>query len=294
MSNHPPPPGPSGSLIHGKWPQKKRDQWAVIHTAAIVAVNLYNDVMKIALCQFDQAWEDPRANREKLRSLVDAQKAPWDWIIFPEMTLSGFSMDTSKTTTRPEDIEFFSLMARERKAWVSFGGVEDGFNKLITIDRSGSRASEYSKINLYSFGKEDRHYKRGSKQVTFRLDGWAVTPAICFDLRFPRIFWDPAERTELFVDIVAWPARRSEHWTTLLKARAIENQCYVVGVNRTGKDPTLEYSGNSAVFDPLGKTVLDCGTAEGVSVTEAPVDKAMVAKTRERFPFFKDRRPVLL
>ncbi|MFA5141258.1 MAG: nitrilase-related carbon-nitrogen hydrolase [Elusimicrobiota bacterium] len=250
--------------------------------------------MKIALCQFDTVWEDCRANRDKIRALVEKSPAGWDWIVFPEMTLSGFSMDTSKTTTRPEDIEFFSRMAKERKAWVSFGGVEDGFNKLITFDRSGARASEYSKINLYSFAGEDKRYKRGTEQTTFPIEGMAVTPAVCFDLRFPHIFWDRAERTELFVDIAAWPARRSEHWTTLLKARAIENQCYVVGVNRTGKDPTLEYSGNSAIFDPLGKTVLDCGTAEGVFVSEAAVEKALVEKTRARFPFFKDRRPVLL
>ena len=249
--------------------------------------------MKIALCQFDMAWEDSRASRDKIRSLLEKAAAGWDWIIFPEMTLSGFSMDTSKTSTRPEDIKFFSGLARERSAWVSFGGVEDGYNKLVTLDRSGARVSEYSKINLYSFAGEDKHYKRGTAQVTFEIDGLSVTPAICFDLRFPHIFWDAAERTDLFVDIAAWPARRSEHWTTLLKARAIENQCYVVGVNRTGEDPTLEYSGNSAVFDPLGKTVLDCGTAEGVFISAAPVEKALVEKTRARFPFFRDRKPVL-
>ncbi len=244
--------------------------------------------MQIALCQFDQVWEDPKANRDKIRGLVEECTGSYDWIVFPEMTLSGFTMNRDIATTTGEDLAFFRGLARDRAAWVSFGGVQDGYNRLFTLDRKGNVASSYSKMHLYSFAGEDKDYKPGTHPETFDLEGFKVTPAICFDLRFPQLFWDRADQTEVYVVIASWPARRSEHWMTLLRARAIENQAYVVGVDRTGADPFLEYSGNSMLYDPLGKVVLDSGDREGIHIAPA-IDKALVARTRERFPFFKDR-----
>lgn len=246
--------------------------------------------MKIALCQFDQAWEDPKANRDKIRNLVDGCSGPFDWIVFPEMTLSGFTMNRDVATLSDEDISFFKELAQRRSAWVSFGGVQNGTNNLITLDRTGKLVSSYSKIHLYSFAGEDKHYQAGDRSERFDLEGFSVTPAICFDLRFPHLFWDAGPHTDLYVVIASWPARRSEQWMTLLRARAVENQAYVVGVDRTGKDPFMEYSGNSMIYDPLGKVVLDSGEREGIHVSQVPVDKALVAKTRERFPFFNDRK----
>jgi len=246
--------------------------------------------MRIALCQLDMAWENPAATKKKILSLLEARPEPFDWVVFPEMTLSGFSMDPSRTATTAEDLSFFADLARQRSAWVSFGAVHDRFNRLVTLDRSGKTVCSYSKIHLYSFAGEDKAYRAGERQETFSLEGFAVTPAICYDLRFPSVFWDAAEKTDLYVVIASWPARRAEHWMTLLRARAIENQCFVVGVNRTGKDPSLEYSGNSMIYDPLGKIVLDCSDREGLFVAQTPVDKGLVTRTRERFPFLKDRR----
>jgi predicted amidohydrolase len=247
--------------------------------------------MRIALCQFDQLWEDAAGNREKIRSFVDRTTEEFDWVVFPEMTLSGFTMDPLKATLTGDDLAFFSELARERNSWVTFGGVENGYNHQITLDRSGNRVSTYAKIFLYSFAGEDRTFRRGETQTTFPVEGFRVTPAICFDLRFPEIFWNPAEATDLFVVIASWPAKRSEHWTTLLRARAVENQAFVVGVNRTGRDQTLDYSGNSAIFDPLGRVVLDCGEREGLQVASVAIDPAAVGKTRSRFPFLADRKP---
>jgi len=251
--------------------------------------------MKIAICQLDMAWEDKTATKARILSLMSAcsPEARIDWIVFPEMTLSGFSMNPEKTTLDASDLAFFSDLACRHKTWVSFGGVQDGRNNLITMDASGRAVSIYSKIHLYSFGGEDQAYRPGSKPEKFTLHNMAVAPAVCFDLRFPYVFWNAAAATDIFVVIASWPARRAEHWMRLLQARAIENQCYVVGVNRTGRDPLLEYSGNSMIFDPLGKVVLDCKDGEGVFVAAAEVDKDLVAKTRARFPFFKDRRPDL-
>ena len=156
------------------------------------------------------------------------------------------------------------------------------------MDRSGRLVSEYSKIHLYSFGNEHKEFKAGCKQTTFPLEGLAVTPMVCFDLRFPYLFWHLAPKTDLYVVIAGWPMRRAEHWMTLLRARAVENQAYVIGVNRIGKEPSgLEYSGNSMVFDPLGKVALDCRSEEGVFTAE--LKKELVDTTRKRFPFFNDR-----
>ncbi|MDD5627648.1 MAG: carbon-nitrogen family hydrolase [Elusimicrobia bacterium] len=248
--------------------------------------------MKIALCQLDMPWEDKAAAKARILSLMDKLPARdrLDWVVFPEMTLSGFSMDKAKTTVDDSDLAFFADLARRRRTCVSFGGVQDGFNRLITMDESGKLVSSYSKIHLYSFGKEDGTYRPGSRPEKFSLRGLSVVPAVCFDLRFPYLFWNAAAQADLYVVIASWPMRRAEHWMRLLQARAIENQAYVVGVNRTGKDPLLEYSGNSMIFDPLGKVVLDCGTGEGVFLAEAEVDRALVEKTRTRFPFLKDRR----
>lgn len=249
--------------------------------------------MKIALCQFDQVWEDRAANQQKITSLLAAcpQISAAHWLVFPEMTLSGFSMTTRATTLAAADLAFFQTLARTNKLWLSFGGVRDGLNQLITMNPAGEIVSAYAKIHLYSFAGENAHYTSGVKQETFQLDHLAVTPAVCFDLRFPYLFWNKAKATDVFVVIASWPARRAEHWMTLLRARAIENQCYVVGVNRTGKDPALEYSGNSMIFDPLGKVVLDCTSAEGVFVAEIEVKQDLVTTTRTRFPFFNDKKP---
>lgn len=247
--------------------------------------------MRVALCQFDQVWEDAAANRDRITTLVDGCAAQFDWIVFPEMTLSAFTMSVDRATLGRDDRAFFADLARRRGAWVSFGGVEDRLNKLVTLDRQGREVNAYAKRHLYSFAGEDRAYRAGESEAAFELEGWRVTPAICFDLRFPHEFWDAAEHTDVYVVIASWPARRAEHWMTLLKARAIENQAYVIGVDRTGTDPTLAYSGNSMIFDPLGKVVLDAGESEGVHVAEISLDRELVARTRQRFPFFADRCP---
>ena len=115
-------------------------------------------------------------------------------------------------------------------------------------------------------------------------------PAVCFDVRFPYLFWNKATNVDVYVAIAAWPMRRAEQWMTLLRARAVENQAYCIGVDRIGMEGKVEYSGNSMCYDPLGKVVIDSGTAEGIYLPEAPLDKELVRKTRERFPFLGERK----
>ncbi|MFA6091707.1 MAG: nitrilase-related carbon-nitrogen hydrolase [Elusimicrobiota bacterium] len=246
--------------------------------------------MRLALCQFDMAWEDREASKTRIMRLLEeglaAQSA--DWLIFPEMTLSGFSMDPAKTTLSAQDVEFFQKIARDRRMFISFGGVQEGFNRLLTLDRSGRIIDSYSKLHLFGHAGEDRAYRPGSRRERFLLEGFSVTPAVCFDLRFPGLFWDAAEETDLYVVSASWPACRSEHWSALLRARAIENQAYVVGVNRMGRDPSADYCGASAVFDPMGRPVLDCGDREGIFFID--VDLGQVRSVREQLPFLASRK----
>jgi omega-amidase len=248
--------------------------------------------MKAALCQFDMKWEDKEANKRRITDMLSDCKCAGDidWLVFSEMTLSGFTMNTAVSELDDSDRAFFSGLAAEYGINISYGGVEKGYNNLITLDRKGNRINTYSKIHLYAFGGEDKHYSPGSKQEVFTLEGLRVMPAVCFDLRFPYLFWNKAKEVDAYVVIAAWPMRRAEQWMTLLRARAVENQAYCIGVDRTGLEGKVEYSGNSMCFDPLGKVVLDCGSKDGIHVAEIPLEKDLVAKTRERFPFLGERK----
>jgi len=248
--------------------------------------------MKVALCQYDIKWEDKEANKRKIEELLSDCKCAKgiDWLVFSEMTLSGFTMNTAVSELTDADRAFFTGLAAEHNINISYGGVEKGYNNLITLDRKGNRVNTYSKIHLYAFGQEDKYYKVGTKQELFELEGLKVMPAVCFDLRFPYLFWNQAPKADVYVVIAAWPMRRAEQWMTLLRARAVENQAYCIGVDRVGLEGKVEYSGNSMCYDPLGKTVIDAGTAEGIYLAEAPLDKDLVKKTRERFPFLGERK----
>lgn len=246
--------------------------------------------MKLALCQLDTPFEDKEAARRRIAGLVKALPAgaAVDWLIFPEMSLTSFSMNRRKTTLSARDLAFFRGIAKARSAFVSFGGVQGGRNRLLTVDRTGRLVSSYAKIHLFTRLEEEKSYEPGSRPAPFALDGARVFPAVCYDLRFSYLFWDAAPTTDIYVVIACWPARRAEHWATLLRARAIENQCFVVGVNRTGRDPDFEYGGLSAVYDPMGVEVRNCGAREGLYL--ADLDVRRVAETRERLLFLKDRR----
>ena len=245
--------------------------------------------MKVGLFQYDMSWEDKALNKAKITSILDEYKGENpDWTIFPEMTLSGFSMNPDNTSLSDEDIDFFRLIAKSKGCYVSFGGVKNLKNILFTVDKNGEIISEYSKIHLFSYGDETANYESGTEQKVFDVEGTKVLPSICYDLRFTYMFWDQAKKAEVFFVIASWPASRREHWMTLLKARAIENQAYVIGVNRIGRDNNLEYAGDSLLIDPLGKEIVNCGTKEGLFF--GLVDRTIVESVRGKFPFIKDRK----
>ena len=240
--------------------------------------------MKIGLFQYRAKWEDKKSNRSRILKLLDSSDIKGvDWLIFPEMTLSGFTNNVKISTLSDEDLDFFINISKRFHINVSFGGVENRYNKIITLDRSGRRISEYSKINLFHLGREDKYYRKGRDLVVFDMEGFKVAPFICFDLRFPINFWKLFPHVTLYVVIAAWPHQRISHWVSLLCARAIENQAYVIGVNSMGDDDKgNEYKGYSLCFSPLGEMVLDFQSREGVGIVDITPEK--VESIRKSFP----------
>ena len=259
--------------------------------------------MQIVGVQLDIAWEDGEANHAKVAALLDAaQPQRGALIILPEMFATGFSMNVAAVAEGEEGPtrRFLSNLARELGVWV-VGGVarrDDTTSKaeacrprneaLVFEPSSGRLVARYHKIHPFFVG-ESTHFAAGDEVVTFDWQGMTVAPFVCYDLRFPEAFRTAVRRgAQLFVVVANWPEPRESHWVTLLRARAIENQAYVVGVNRCGSDPNLRYGGRSLVIDPRGEIVADAGRDE--TVISADIDVAVVEAWRRQFPALRDMR----
>lgn len=246
------------------------------------------DTLRLALVQFDQAFEDKAANRATLERLL-VEPGVHDLVVLPEMTLTGFSMDSARTTLDSQDLGWFASLARRTRSGVVFCGVEDGRNVAVLLDREGARVGTYAKRHLFGLGGEPSHYDSGTAREIWNFEGWRILPAICYDLRFSYHFWDGAAGLDLAIVPANWPRGRAGHWRTLLAARAIENQLYVAGCNRIGSDPKLAYAGDSLVAGPLGQILTDGSDREGVHLATLSMGDLLAA--RARFPFLADRVP---
>ncbi len=171
---------------------------------------------------------------------------------------------------------------------MSFGGIFCNENVCITVNPEGSIVSESSKIHMFSPSGEHLYHRPGSKFQPFTIDNARISPFICYDLRFAPVFWAVAEKTDIFLVIANWPEQRRNHWKTLLQARAIENQAFVIGVNRTGRSPAEDYCGESCVIDPQGKIIFDAGNKEKAFVVDIKPDD--VRRVRKSFAVLRDRK----
>jgi predicted amidohydrolase len=251
--------------------------------------------MKVYCCQLDIAWEDKAKNFKKVHAQLEAERPePGSLVVLPEMFSTGFSMNVGGICEEetPGAEEFIREVAKEFGVLVMGGIVtrgEDGkgLNEAVVMTPEGAIVARYAKIHPFSLAGETEHYRPGTKIEMFEWNGMKVAPFICYDLRFPEIFRTAVrEGAEMFVVIANWPIRRDMHWVRLLEARAIENLAYVVGVNRTGKDPKLEYPGRTMIIDPHGNIMVEAGDLEGVIA--ADVDAEMVRKWRREFPAIAD------
>jgi predicted amidohydrolase len=251
--------------------------------------------VKIALVQMDLAWEDVAENHARARRHVEAAKGRGARLaLLPEMFCTGFSMESEKIAQPPggPSETFLRATASELGLWILASIPEAGApkprNMAILAAPDGS-VERYAKIHPFTFGGEHRVYTGGDRVVTAAIDGVRVTPFVCYDLRFPEPFRLAADETDLFALVANWPEARREHWRTLLRARAIENLCYVAGVNRVGEGGGLRYAGDSAVISPWGEVLAEGDASDSVLV--ADVDPAVVRDARAKFPALADRRP---
>ena len=251
--------------------------------------------MNIAAIQLDIAWEDKTANFTRVRTLLAKEPpTPGSLIVLPEMFASGFSMNLAATRQDDarEDETFLAGLAREHGSLVVGGVVSPvengrGRNESVAFSASGELLARYTKIHPFSLGGEADGHEAGRDVVTFDCGGFTAAPFVCYDLRFPEIFRAAAKRgANLFIVIALWPAKRQQHWLTLLQARAIENQAYVIGVNRVGNEPQFSYAGRSVVVDPHGVIIADA--AEQERVLTAALDAETVHAWRRDFPALRD------
>ncbi len=248
-------------------------------------------VVNIALAQTEIIWEDKKKNYDKLRQIVLDQKAnDVDYIFFPEMTLTGFSMNTGKTS---EDnrytVETLSNLARDNGIGIGFGWVqrvgEKCKNCYSIVNKDGQIISEYVKIHPFSYSGEDKFFVGGNEIKICSLDGIKTATLICYDLRFPEVFRLICDQVDAVIIPANWPKKRAEHWKALLKARAIENQIYVLAINCVGNIGGLEYSGDSCIINPNGDVVESISCVEGIIKYEFKND---VALYRDSFPVLND------
>lgn len=255
--------------------------------------------MNILCCQLDIVWENKPANRERVRALLSAAAPPeGTLIVLPEMFATGFSMNVAGIAENPQTREteaFLGEMARAHNCYllggvVSRGADGRGRNEAVLFGPDGAEAApRYTKMHPFTLGGESDHYAAGVCPSLWKIHGFSVAPFICYDLRFPEIFRCAAsEGAEIIVVIANWPVARVHHWVTLLTARAIENQAYVIGVNRSGNDPTLQYPGRSLIIGPGGEILADAGSAEGM--ISARLDRDALLAYREKLPFLADMR----
>jgi len=251
--------------------------------------------MKIGLAQLSPEWEQPIENIKKIDNLISGINEKCDIIVFPELTLTGFTMNVAKYS---EDIDgistkYFMELSRKLKTNI-FAGIiekngEDVFNSLVHFDKDGLIAARYRKIHPYTKADEDKYYQSSNEIVITKIGDTKIGLSICYDIRFPELFRLYTKTgVDILINCANWPIPRIEHWKTLLKARAIENQAFVIGVNRTGKDNSNSYNGSSAIFDPMGKEIIDVGSEETIVVTD--INLEIIKEVRSKLPFLKDMK----
>lgn len=247
--------------------------------------------MRVALIQLDLAWEDAAANHARAdRRLREAAAMGARLAVLPEMFCSGFTMNPACAEPEGGPTETFLREAAEGYGMHILAGVPEvpGPRNAAVLASPDGTVRRYHKIHLFSYGAETSHYVPGEALPTWEIEGVRITPLVCYDLRFPEPFRAAAADTDAFVVIASWPEPRAAHWQTLLRARAIENQAWVLGVNRVGSGGGLAYRGDSVAVDPLGRAVAEAAHAETVLV--ADVTPESVRAWRETFPALRDRR----
>ncbi|HEY6906811.1 MAG TPA: carbon-nitrogen family hydrolase [Ignavibacteriaceae bacterium] len=251
--------------------------------------------MKVGLVQYNPEWENKKMNSDKITWLLSHNYEKQDLLVFPEMTLTGFTMKASEFAEEltGESFSFFSETAQKYSAHILAGIIEKSekkfFNTLLHVNPEGKLVKSFRKMHPFSYSTEDKNYAKGEDIVVTKINDFSTGLSICYDLRFPELFRLYAKKkVDMIVVIANWPDTRIEHWRILLKARAIENQCYVLGVNRVGDDPRLKYPGFSSIIDPMGNEIISVPSEE--KIVSAEVLKEKADEVKNNLPFLNDMR----
>jgi predicted amidohydrolase len=248
----------------------------------------------VSAVQHDICWEDRDATLARLEPMIDAAfSSGSSLVVLSEMFAVGFSMAPERVA-EPEGGPTSAWLVEQARGrgWLcgSVPEQRDGGrprNVLVLAGPDG-QIERYAKIHPFSYSGEHEHYDAGDELLTTDVDGVRTSSFVCYDLRFADEFWGLAAGTDLYVVVANWPAARADHWRSLLVARAIENQAWVVGCNRVGEGDGVAYDGGSVIVDPWGTVVADAGSTE--TTISADVDPGEVTRIRERYPFLADRR----
>lgn len=254
------------------------------------------------MVQLDITWRQKKENMRKCESYFkEAKRELVDLLVFPEMTLTGFAVSDESIAEKVEQregekssetIDFFREMTIKYNVAAVFGFSQKGakeklVNKMMIVER-GQIRYEYEKIHPFTYGEEGKKYDGGERVAIADVGGHIVSGFICYDLRFPSIFQIVSTKAEVIFVIANWPKARQEQWLALLKARAIENQCYIVGVNRIGEGGGIVYSGKSVIFNAAGEEVVQPMEAGGLCIGDLDFEWQQTYK--KEFPTYLDRK----
>lgn len=248
--------------------------------------------MKTALIQTNLIWENPAENRKAFQQKINSITEAIDLIVLPEMFTSGFTMNPSivAETMEGETLSWLKEMATTKNCTITGSLVieekRNFHNRMVFVFPNGE-VQHYDKRHLFTLAGEEKVYTAGTEKLIVEYKGWRICPLVCYDLRFP-VFSRNTENYDLLIYVASWPQPRINAWDILLKARAVENLSYAIGVNRVGIDNNnLEYNGHSQVVDELGNHLLSPQENDGIFIVE--LDKNKMHETRNRLNFLNDR-----
>lgn len=252
------------------------------------------ELLHLALCSLDIVWENKEKNKRTCeKAICAAAERRTDMILFPEMTLTGFSMNVEKNADQnQESMHFFQHLAKKYRMTIGFGYVTQkengrGENHFCIVSEEESVLSDYVKIHPFTYSEEDQYYDGGDVLGVCQIGGFTCGTFICYDLRFPELFQCLPDPVDAVFVIANWPEKRISQWNCLLQARAIELQCYVAGVNRTGDGGGLHYVESSMAFAPDGTEITGEADQWNHYIT---IDKSRMDAYRKRFPVRGDRK----
>lgn len=259
--------------------------------------------LTVTLIQTDLHWENKKANLEMLQRKIESVSEKTEVVILPEMFTTGFSMKPELFAEKMdgETVQWMKKIAAQKKIIITGSVIIEAegkyFNRLIWMLPTGEYGF-YDKRHLFAFANEDKHFSPGNKKLIASVKGWKINLQICYDLRFP--VWSRQSSSsekeaeyDLLINVANWPDTRNIAWKTLLRARAIENQCFVIGVNRAGEDGNkIFYNGDSLIIDPAGEIIYENKMAEDIFT--CTLQKEKVAEIRNQFPFLLDADSFLI